>query len=301
MAAVTDLPRDPRGSTGIQKAIAAADAAAGTSRVQIRELTTLEELAAVSQLYDAVWRPEPHNPPVTTEWLRALTKAGNYVAGAYTGDQLAAAGVAFFGPPADRAMHSHIAAVADHVRGRRVGFALKVHQRAWAMLRGVSTVAWTFDPLVRRNAYFNIAKLAASPQEYLPNFYGAMHDAINAGGATDRLLVNWRLDSARVSAACRGTAAAVDVDDLRAAGAVEALGISESDEPVPGASDADRLLVAVPADIESLRLRSPGLANGWRAAVGDVLGGLMRDGATVTGFDRAGWYIVDRTTTERPA
>lgn len=278
----------------MREAIAAAEAAAHSSRVRIRELSTLEELAALAGLFEAVWRPEPHNPPVTTEWLRALTKAGNYVAAAYDGDQLAAGGVAFFGPPADRAMHSHIAAVADLVRGRSVGFALKLHQRAWALVRGVSTVAWTFDPLVRRNAYFNLAKLAASPVEYLPNFYGAMHDAINAGEGTDRLLVHWQLGSARVSAACRGAATAADAAAARAAGAAEALAISESGEPVHGVTDADTLLVAVPADIEALRLRDPELARAWRAAVADVLGRLMREGATVTGFDRAGGYIVDR-------
>ncbi len=56
---------------------------------------------------------------------------------------------------------------------------MKLHQRAWAIARGIPVIEWTFDPLVARNAYFNIRKLGAMPVEYLPNFYGIMGDGIN--------------------------------------------------------------------------------------------------------------------------
>ena len=68
-------------------------------------------------------------------------------------------------------------------------------------------IAWTYDPLIRRNAYFNLAKLGARPVEYLPNFYGAMDDAINGGTETDRMLVRWELRSDLAVAACAGEAA----------------------------------------------------------------------------------------------
>ena len=91
--------------------------------------------------------------------------------------------------------------MAPGLTGRHVGFALKLHQRAWALLRGVSEIAWTFDPLVSRNAYFNLVKLGAQPAEYLPNFYGTMLDTINGDDDSDRLLVRWRLRSPHVVAA----------------------------------------------------------------------------------------------------
>ncbi len=55
--------------------------------------------------------------------------------------------------------------------------------------------------------------------------------------------------------------------------------------------DDGMLLVAVPADIEGLRSTDPGVAKAWRTAVREVLGGLLAEGASVTGFDRAGWYV----------
>jgi len=179
--------------------VVAADAARAAG-VAVRELAVLADLEAVYRLYDRIWRPDPSNPPVTTEMLRALSKAGNYVAGAYDGDELVGACVGFFSPPADEALHSHIAGVTAAALGRGVGYALKLHQRAWALARGAQTIAWTFDPLVRRNAYFNLAKLAATPAEYLPNFYGGMNDGINGDDETDRLLVHWPLAAPEVVA-----------------------------------------------------------------------------------------------------
>jgi predicted GNAT superfamily acetyltransferase len=54
------------------------------------------------------------------------------------------------------------------------------------------------------------------------------------------------------------------------------------------------VLVAVPSDIERLRHHDPGRAAAWRSALREVLGGLMADGARVTGFDRAGWYVLSK-------
>lgn len=295
MGSVTDLHRDFADTPlWADAAVQAADAAARAADVHVREISALGELEAVYRLYADIWRPDPKNPPVTSELLRALSKAGNYVAGAFDGDELVGACVGFFGAPAGEALHSHIAGVSGAARGRSVGFALKVHQRAWSMLRGVSAVAWTFDPLVRRNAYFNLVKLAARPEEYLNNFYGGMHDAINGGDETDRLLVHWPLDDPSVVAACVGSTTAADARSERASGAAIALGVSALGAPAPGTLDAQTLLVAVPADIEALRLSNPGCSRDWRIAVREVLGALIGEGACVTGFDRAGWYVLHR-------
>ncbi|WP_020392848.1 GNAT family N-acetyltransferase [Kribbella catacumbae] len=285
--------------TSVADAVRSGLAAAASAGVQVRELRELEELDRVYRLYDSIWRPDPKNPPVTTELLRALTKAGNYVSGAYDGDGLIGACVGFFGAPAEVAMHSHVAGVSGLARGRSVGFALKLHQRAWALERGVAAISWTFDPLIRRNAYFNLGKLAARPTEYLTNFYGFMHDGINNGDDTDRLLVRWELDASEVGAAADRHPAVMTVEQLH--GATVALACADDGGPLVGPSGGGGtsdggglLLVAVPADIEGLRRTDPAAAKAWRAALREVLGGLLADGARVTGFDRAGWYVLER-------
>jgi predicted GNAT superfamily acetyltransferase len=267
-------------ATAAQEAAHAAQAAG----VRLAEITDLAGFVAVQQLFAEIWRPDPRNPPVTTELLRAFTKAGNYVVAAYRDSRMVGACVAFFGPPGEAAMHSHIAGVVADQAGRSVGYALKLHQRAWALDRGVHTISWTFDPLVSRNAYFNLVKLGATAGEYLPNFYGGMHDGINGGDETDRLLVRWELHAPR--------AAAVPFAD----NAVIALGRTADGGPAIGSLDGETLLVAVPSNVEALRASDSALARRWRGALRDVLAPLMADGARVAGFDKTGSYVLRRET-----
>ena len=279
-----------------------AEDAARAGGVQIRELAEMADLVRLCALVDDIWHPNPSNPPVTAELLRALARAGNYVAGAFAGDQLVGACAGFFGAPGERAMHSHIAGVSPGLPGKHVGFALKLHQRAWVLSRGATTITWTFDPLVCRNAYFNIAKLAALPIEYLPDFYGEMDDIINAGDDSDRLLVQWPLTADAVDRACQGAGCGADAARLRAAGVAVVLDIDAGGRPVIWDADpaAATVLVRVPSDIESVRRHDAAVARRWRRALRWVLGGLMADGGQVTGFDRSGWYVVQRGAAGEP-
>jgi predicted GNAT superfamily acetyltransferase len=270
----------------------AAGEAAVAAGVVVRELADVSDLAAVCELFRAIWRTVPGSPLVTVELMKAMAAAGNYVAGAFDGDRLLGGCLGFFGSPAKGGLHSHIAGVVPAGHGRGVGFALKLHQRAWALRQGVTRVSWTFDPLVRRNAHFNLTKLGARPVCYLPDFYGPMGDAINGSGETDRLLVDWDLTSPAADAAARGRPSLVDGTN-----GVPALSVGEGGCPVIGPAHAPVALVAVPPDIEAVRASDPGLGRAWRVALRDVLHGLMADGAAVTGFDRAGRYVVSR---ERP-
>ncbi|WP_169949371.1 GNAT family N-acetyltransferase [Microbispora sp. H11081] len=271
-----------------------AAAAAAQRGLRIAELRTIADFGRVVRLFDGIWRPEPWNPPVTAELMRALTHAGGYVAGAFDGAELVGAGVAFLAAPAGLALHSHVTGA---VRPG-AGFALKLHQRAWALERGLTRITWTFDPLMRRNAHFNLAKLAALPEEYLPDFYGPMGDAVNAGDESDRVLAVWRTDDPRVARACDG----LPYRPAGADGAVAALAERDGrpvaldaalDPALDAYADAPAVLVAVPADVESLRRAAPETAREWRHAVREVLGGLMARGCPVTGF-ADGCYVVGR-------
>ena len=52
-------------------------------------------------------------------------------------------------------------------------------------------MVWTYDPLVRRNGWFNVVKLRARAVAYYPNLYGVMEDELNGTDETDRCLVSW--------------------------------------------------------------------------------------------------------------
>jgi predicted GNAT superfamily acetyltransferase len=293
----------------LDEADEAAAQAAKAAGVVIRELDTLAELDAMIALFDEIWVPEDGTSSISLDVLRALTKAGNYASGAYdlASGELLGACVGFFGPPAQAELHSHIAGVRAAGLGRSVGFALKVHQRAWCLRRGVRVIAWTYDPLIRRNAYFNMVKLGARPVEYLRNFYGVMDDLINGGTETDRVLVHWDLGSELAVDASAGRGKASSYGAERDHGAVVAVSPGDGGAPqaglglsrlgvdgltLDGGPGARTFLVGVPADIEAMRLSDPALASTWRTALRDALSPLLRAGGRVTGFDRNGWYVV---------
>ena len=165
----------------------AAVAAAAAAGVVIRELHQPEHLLAVQRLFEQVWRPAEG-----TRRRSPSACCGRWrMRGAMSWGR--SPGPGWSGPAPGSSPPRPTPPPLPHHRGRargpapRVGFALKVHQRAWALARGVPAIVWTFDPLVARNAWFNLAKLAALPAAYLEDFYGPMTDAINAGMASDRL------------------------------------------------------------------------------------------------------------------
>jgi predicted GNAT superfamily acetyltransferase len=282
-AALLDAAADAGG-----QALAAAEAAG----VAVRALTDLGDLEQAVRLLARIWGRDA-NPPMSLELLRAFGKAGNYVGGAFVGDRLVGACVGFFHAPPKDALYSHIAGVSPAMAGRAVGFAIKLHQRAWAIRRGVDRIAWTFDPLVSRNAYFNVVKLAARPVEYMPNYYGRMLDTVNGDGDSDRLLMRWSLSDPAVAEAC-GRLGERRAGPAPSAGAVVALGMAADGSPDPGRLDGTTSLVAVPPDITGLRTTAPALAGRWRRAVRDAMTDLMAQGATVVSFDRTRGYVLRR-------
>lgn len=227
--------------------------------IDIRELTTVAAIAEAGAVLDAVWPGDRQTMP--SNLLRALQHAGNYVVGLFDADGMIGASAGFFGPPESRSLHSHVTGILPTHRGRGLGRVLKQHQREWALARGIAHITWTFDPLIARNAHFNLAVLGATVREYLVDQYGPMADAVNRGDATDRLLADWR--------------------------------IAEPATP-PILPEAVESSIGVPADIESLRRTAPTEAARWRLRVREQFLRATEDGLMVGGFDDRRGYLLTR-------
>ncbi len=241
----------------------------------ISELQELDDLRALAQLFADIWE-RPADPPIDSDVLMALAQSGNYVAGAHLDGRLVGGLVGWLGG----------------VRG--LGFELKQHQRNWCLDRGLKAMEWTFDPLVRRNAYFNLNKLGAEAGKYLVNLYGEMRDGLNAGEESDRLLITWRLDSALAEDAAAGRPHDPAAEDLQRWRIDTLLTVGPGGEPVPASSVARVVMCQVPDDIVALRRSDPQLARTWRMAVRKALSSAFEGGYRVTGVTRTGWYILER-------
>ena len=190
--------------TVVADARRAAEHAAEVAGVVLHEVVEGDQATAIGPLFDRIWGMPAVTPVLPEEVLRVCVLTGQYLAQARDArsGELLAASVGLLAAPSGTTLHSLITGALPHAQGRSVGFALKLHQRAWALQRDLTRITWTYDPLLRRNAWFNLTKLAARAVRYVPEFYGSMPDAVNAGDLSDRLYLHWQLTSAEVVAAC---------------------------------------------------------------------------------------------------
>jgi predicted GNAT superfamily acetyltransferase len=260
----------------------------------IKALIELDDLRELSRLFAGVWQ-RAGEPPVSSDILKALAHSGNYVSGAYQDGTLVGGLVGWLGglPPHDLHLHSHILGVLPGQDRHGLGFALKQHQRRWCLERGIKVMEWTTDPLIRRNAYFNLTKLGARAPRYLINFYGQMADVLNVGEESDRLLIVWDLESPAAEAAAAGGSTGREIASLVSGGAARRLEIGPSGEPLatPEATGGV-LLCQVPEDIVAVRQRNPELARAWRIALRAALTSALAAGYEIKQATRSGWYVL---------
>jgi predicted GNAT superfamily acetyltransferase len=171
------------------------------SDITVRPLHALDEFRRCVQITRKVWGDsELETEPYVTFVVAHHT--GGQVLGAFDGDTMVGFTKAFVGLRDHKPyLHSHMAAVLPSHRDRRVGRQLKLFQREDALRRDIRVIEWTFDPLETKNAHFNINRLGAIARRYIPNFYGITTSPLHRGLPTDRLLVEWHLESPRVIAA----------------------------------------------------------------------------------------------------
>src|ERR1700741_3099406 len=181
----------------------------------IRECTTIEEFdGCVALQREAFGLPDLELSP--RRHLIVSRQAGGWTLGAFVADRLvgfvhhlaAVRGDEVFG-------YSHMMAVAKDYQNKGVGLRLKLAQRERALQEGRKLIKWTWDPMMARNAHFNLNRLGATVNMYADNFYGVDYNTDSSltervGLPSDRLIATWNLDSARVSVLASGATAPVE-------------------------------------------------------------------------------------------
>jgi predicted GNAT superfamily acetyltransferase len=168
----------------------------------IKILESPEDMSAVEALQRTVW-PGSETDVVPAHMLITVVHNGGLLIGAFLDAQLIGFVFGFpgleFTPDGPRPKHcSHMMGIHPQQRNSGIGFSLKRAQ--WQMVRhqGLDHITWTYDPLLSRNAYLNIAKLGAVCNTYRRSEYGDMRDGLNAGLPSDRFLMDWWINTRRV-------------------------------------------------------------------------------------------------------
>lgn len=268
----------------------------------IRTLATLDEFKACVALQKEIWG-EDCSEIVPVSILRNVPRLNGVIGGAFDdagrleGMVFGLTGLADDGAP----IHwSDMLAVRAGLRNRGLGERLKRWQREVLLPFGIEHMYWTFDPLESKNAYLNFSRLGAVSSEYRRDYYGKTDSPLHAGLPTDRMVPDWQLTSERVRARLAGETRAPTRDEVDALPVL--LGADESGKwprPLPGpASPAgDAVCIAVPADIQALKVDDPGLGAAWREATRMAFEAAFGSGYRVEELVRAAtvsWYVLKR-------
>jgi predicted GNAT superfamily acetyltransferase len=158
--------------------------------VRVQKVTSLAECDTARAIAAAVWGLDA---ACSTPQMSVHANYGGVVLLAYV--DVEPVGFLFSFPALYRGewvLWSHETAVLSDYLHQGIGTTLKLAQRDAARELGYRKIAWTYDPLVSRNAHFNLNKLGARVVEYKVNAYGADEgDLVNRGIETDRFIAVW--------------------------------------------------------------------------------------------------------------
>ena len=269
------------------------------ARIDVRQLRTHDEFIRCVELQHDVWGAS-FTERVSVGMLKVVQRIGGISAGAFEEDgRLVGFVFGLTGVERGRLVHwSDMLAVREHLRDHGIGRRLKEFQRDTVRKLGVTRIYWTFDPLVSRNAHFNLTRLGAHVVEYVPDMYGGdTNSVLHRGVGTDRFIVAWDIDAAAPGAgedAVNGASSSTDAPILNPVGADGLPAIPNVDGHVP-----TTVRIAVPEAIEQVQSQSIENAARWRASTRRAFMWALQEGYRVSAFTRDdgahyGFYVCTR-------
>ncbi|MDQ2891128.1 MAG: hypothetical protein M3R65_11355 [Gemmatimonadota bacterium] len=243
----------------------------------VRPVVSLAEFRACVAIQEEVWGAG-FVDVVSASVLQIASHIGGIVLGAFTPTGAIVGFVAgFTGFKDGRPLHwSHMLGVREVARNAGVGRMLKERQRGELKRMGIPEMQWTFDPLVAKNAHFNLNRLGACVTEYVRDMYGNTGSMLH-GTVSDRIIVSCPTNIECVE---RSDARLTDPEDPFLTTILQPRDLARNDR----SERPPKVWIEIPHDIASVIAESPGTAAMWRLAVRGHFEWALGNGYTVTGF-----------------
>ena len=283
--------------------------------ITYRDLTTLEDFAAVVELEREIWGPG-YDEVVPVPILAVTVMRGGILIGAFDDDPSRASGTSRATSRDERMIGfvyslagikhgkptqwSHMAGVLEAFRSAGVGYQLKILQRERTLAMGLDLIEWTYDPMQAMNAHLNFAKLGVIAEEYEVNVYGESTSPLHKGNPTDRFVAEWRVGDARVEERVRGAAPLAPVLTVEPACRAKAAGEWLKPAAFDLSLDVKRISVEIPTGFTQMLSGAPELALEWRMTTRELFTDYFARGYRAVEFflDRAsrkGTYLLVRS------
>lgn len=242
------------------------------SLIDIRALTTIEELHKLEEVETAVW--EMSSLPIHQTYT--AMKNGGILLGAFDEQKMVGFLYSFAGFNEESVyLCSHMLGILPEYRKSGLGVDMKLKQAELAIQKGYKMITWTFDPLESKNAYLNLHKLGARGATYKENYYGNLNDKLNQGLPTDRIHIEWDIDK---QTSRKGHVFHENKVLLTAGKA----GIPIITDMFTQSLEADKWFVAIPWDFQKLKHENIELAKQWRYRTREVFQRLFEEGFQAT-------------------
>ena len=256
-------------------------------KVIVRPLETPGEFEQAESVQMSAWGMGPLGA-APKEVMIAAKDNGGFVLGAFEGKRMVGFALTLVGYKGGSVyMYSHMTGVAKEYQSKGIGYLINRSGAKSASGGASRSYAWTFDPLIARNASFNVKKLGVIARNYLVDYYGPMQDSINAGWPTDRFLCEWHIrpEVLRIVQAYRRQQPRDAHVVIRKRG-IEPDVVCE-DWSID--TEAEWALVDIPRDVVGLKARRPEDGMRWRTSTREILRPISQSGySAVALLERAG-------------
>lgn len=247
----------------------------------IRPPKNLTEYNAIEQIQAKIWGPGSGIVP--THMLLTFAKEGGCVLLLLDNTQPIGFAFGFPGITNDGTfkLASHQAGVLPAYQNRGLGYKIKLAQRDFALSKNLALITWTFDPLQSLNARFNLHKLGAVCNTYIPNLYGKLTDKLNRGLPSDRFRVDWWILSSHVNTRLAGRGVDPDLSAIPVLNPANTQGkllAPPNNFDLPG--NDETYLVEIPGNLNTLKTTAPDLALQWRLQTREIFKQAFANGYT---------------------
>lgn len=205
---------------------------------RIVTLHTAAQRQQAAELYRSVFGYDHPSYGINPRLLAGLITNGGSVVGALDHeDRLGGFAYGFLGTDGTETYHySQAAVVAAGHQSRGLGRRLKLAQREVALATGITSMRWAYDPILTRNAHFNLDVLGARGVSFHPEMYGEP--------GSDRIMINWDLS---VEPGPHGMTEPLP----------EPTGGPRGVDWGKAVTDGARILLSLPTDLTALRSHDP--------------------------------------------
>ena len=257
--------------------------------ITVRQVTDLENINYVREVQRRVWGSDPEDILPTHIPVAVIMSGGGLVCAYADNGPSEFGGMIGFAiwwmgvgkdpddPPGSGLKvkaSSHMAGVLPEWQSLGIGAKLKLAQARVVRDQGMTDwITWTFDPLYRGNAVFNIRRLGATSRRFHSDIYGDLPDSINAGWPSDRITVDWHIDSPDILHSVDSPRPAIVWDP--AAMKIPVVDVNDAGLPKPPTEafnlDGSTLAIPLPDSMSDIRNQDKELALDWRYSMRHTL------------------------------